>query len=432
MNLNEYIADKRAKAKGKVSADAVERWNTRILPQRLHTLGESGAAAYLRQYGRGIAAPKCIALALKAEAEGAVEFALGFWKKAYTLETGQPPKGDDGTPPATPTAPIAPPPSPGGGDGGALPFPSHLQPGRLVTMQPIDAQRPRAFYIENDAYCGQPKRDGLRCVVFAAPDRVWYQSRSTNLLESPAPEMDAALRLAAVNLGPFILDAERVWISVAGSEHRTGAQAATVNARRGQSETLPQVRCSIFKALYSDGRDLTALDEKMRLDIGADIGRWLTHRDGDHFEVLTTAYTCADKQSLADRQRAESREGEVWIHVHAPYTGGKDLRGIFVRTKYLQTLDVVVLNLTPTTAAGRRFGAIEVGVHRNGLLTSLGAVGTGFDSADQSEIARLYAERPNELVITVASQGRTEDGKLWHARFLGLRPDKAARDCVEA
>jgi hypothetical protein len=60
-------------------------------------------------------------------------------------------------------------------------LPPHLQPGRIVTMQPVDAPSERSYYIENPDYWGQPKRDGNRVVAIATKDKVYYQSRSTNL-----------------------------------------------------------------------------------------------------------------------------------------------------------------------------------------------------------------------------------------------------------
>ena len=70
------------------TADALSRWSSRIVPRGLHTMGQEGAAQYLADYGRGIAAPKCIALAVACEANGFGDIAMGFWIKAFELETG--------------------------------------------------------------------------------------------------------------------------------------------------------------------------------------------------------------------------------------------------------------------------------------------------------------------------------------------------------
>jgi len=68
-----------------------------------------------------------------------------------------------------------------------------------------------------------------------------------------------------------------------------------------------------------------------------------------------------------------------------------------------------VMGLTETTATGRTFGAIE---------TELGSVGTGFTDADQLEIKQAYDK--GGLKIEVVSQGLTENGRLWHPRFIKI------------
>ena len=72
----------------KATADALERWNNRIVARGLHKQDEAGADQYLADYGKGIAAPKCVALAVACEVNGCNGIAMGFWAKAFSLETG--------------------------------------------------------------------------------------------------------------------------------------------------------------------------------------------------------------------------------------------------------------------------------------------------------------------------------------------------------
>jgi bifunctional non-homologous end joining protein LigD len=467
LTLTDYADQKRAAAtkKGavKIGADIAERWNNRVLARGLNKLGEAGATQYLADYGRGIAAPKVIALALKAEVEGCPDMARGFWKKAYALETGRQPAKDDAprqaalsgrkaVPADAPASAVSPP-------TGAAPtatevptavattphvegLPDHLQPGKVSTMQPVDAPKDQSFYYLSPLYWGQPKRDGMRTVVTATEDsdgstelaEVYYQSRSTNLRGVPSLEIQNTLHDAAKELGLFVLDAELYYPDVNGGEHRTGAQAAKVNIKVGKGEVQPKPRLAIFKALYADGRDLTTSTEAERIEAGEDIGAWLVNKSPDSFEVLQTARTPKEKQALITRQQAEGREGEIWVRKDCQYRGGKDkgskmTNPPIVRTKYLKEVDVVVMGLSKTTAAGRPFGAIEIGVYEGGKLKSLGSVGTGFDADEMAEIARQY-EAGEPVVMSIGTQGYTEDGKVWHGRFIGLRDDKRAEECV--
>ena len=452
LTLTDYADQKRAAAtkKGavKIGADIAERWNNRVLARGLNKLGEAGATQYLADYGRGIAAPKVIALALKAEIEGCPDMARGFWKKAYALETGRQPaedaapkalSGRKAVPADAPASPVSPP----TGAAPTLPavattphvegLPDHLQPGKISTMQPVDAPKDQSFYYLSPLYWGQPKRDGMRTVATATEDSDYYQSRSTNMRGVPSPEIQNTLREAAKEFGPFVLDAELYYPDVNGGEHRTGAQAAKVNIKVGKGEVQPKPRLAIFKALYADGRDLTTSTEAERIEAGEDIGARLANKSPDSFEVLPTARTPQEKQALITRQQAEGREGEVWVRKDCQYRGGKDkgskmTNPPIVRTKYLKEVDVVVMGLSKTTAAGRPFGAIEIGVYEDGKLKSLGSVGTGFDADEMAEIARQY-EAGEPVVMSIGTQGYTEDGKVWHGRFIGLRDDKKAEEC---
>lgn len=83
--FTEYVETNR---KAKMKSDINERWETRVVAKGLHTMGQKGAEDYLAQYGKGILAAKVALFALKAEMENCPEMALGFWLKAYELETG--------------------------------------------------------------------------------------------------------------------------------------------------------------------------------------------------------------------------------------------------------------------------------------------------------------------------------------------------------
>jgi hypothetical protein len=422
MDCTEYAEAKRKAAK-KISADIRERWNNRIVQRGLHLMGEAGAVQYLADYGRGIGTAKVISFALCAESEGYPEMAIGFWKKAFELETGK--KPIDLNPPnnsSTNLEPVAKSTSAPKIETVNNPIvaelPPYLQPGKIVTMQPVDAPSDRFYYIENPEYWGQPKRDGNRVVTIATPEQVYYQSRSTNLRQQASIEIDRALIETAAKIGIFILDGELYYKSCTGSEHRTGAQAATVNIESGFPTIHPSAIYAIFKCLFFKGNDLTQLAESERIAAGVEVGEMLASLSPE-FEVLPTFRTAAEKLLLANQQESENREGEVWVLHNCRYVGGKDVRNFpIVRTKYSQELDLFIVELTPTKVAGRPFSAIKVAQEIDGKLVPMGTVGTGFSGEEMQEIARLYEANPKSVKIKVRSQGLTESGKLWHPRFL--------------
>lgn len=296
-------------------------------------------------------------------------------------------------------------------------LPPYLQPGEVVTMQPVDAPESRDAYIYDDAYWGQAKRDGQRCVVIGGKEGVYYQSRPSlktgkGALRGVPAGMHACFLRLAEKFGAFVLDGEIYYADANGKEHRTAPQADTANKAICSNE-LPRPRYAIFKALYVMGSDLTTWSEKARIELGEMLGDLLVALRPDMFEVLPTARTIEEKKALAEKQKDEGREGEIWVRWDCKYVGGKDegRNPPIVRTKYIQEHVVIVIGLTPTKAVGRPFGAIE---------TSMGRVGTGYTVPEMREIAQAFEEAQRTfkpLRIEVAAQGLTETGKLWHGRF---------------
>jgi bifunctional non-homologous end joining protein LigD len=367
---------------------------------------------YLERYGRGIAAPKVIDLAVVAGAQGCPDMAAVFWAKAYELETGR--VADVSTLSVTAKAAVQELPTVKAVEKIAS-LPAHLQPGSVMTMQPVDTDLPREYFIAHPSYYGQPKRDGSRMVIIVAEGKVYYQSRSTALKPRPSKEIEDALITACGSFGNYILDGELWYRSVSGKEHRTAAQAATQNAVDGQPQAECKAIYTIFKCLYEEGRDLTPLDERERISYGLSIAYHLgIHSNA--FEQCPTAISEDEKRALVEKQRSEGREGEVWVHKNCQYVGGKNNNAGIVRTKYLKPYTVWVTGLTDTTADGRLFGAIEVSADREGKQP-MGKIGTGFDATDQAFIVKKFRSGPYQ--IEVEAQGLTEGGKLWLGRYNG-------------
>jgi bifunctional non-homologous end joining protein LigD len=124
------------------------------------------------------------------------------------------------------------------------------------------------------------------------------------------------------------------------------------------------------------------------------------------------------KNLLVQKQQAEDREGEIWIKSNCRYVGGKDARSLpIVRTKYCQEIELVITKLTPTTAEGRLFGAIEVAKEVDGKLVPIGSVGAGFALSDMLKLSVAMMQILAKLK-SKCGRGLTESGQLWHGRFL--------------
>lgn len=417
MNIETFVEENRKKAK-KVKADIIKRWNSRVVPRGLDKMERVGAQAYLDSYGKGIAAPKVIDLAICAESMEATAMAAGFWEAAYTLATGetailtQPGAGLTPTAITAPKAQTQAPTLEG--------IPSNMQPGKIITMQPIDADHPQSHYILDPAYCGQAKRDGHRNVLFATDKQICHQSRSTAAMAPIREGFEEAAAKAALECGPFILDGERYYLSVLGSEHRTASQAATINIEAGQGTVLPIPVFAAFKALFYKGQDLRKASERERVEAAqypmAILCSYL-EKNGARAEILTTAFTTGEKQALANLQLAEGREGEIWTQIHTTYMEDKGHQVTF-RTKYMEEEFYQIIGITKSTAQGRSLASFQV-VDKNGK--PVGSVGTGFDETTGRKIIEAHEANPGSAQALIKHQGTTESGILWHARLLKVK-----------
>lgn len=139
-------------------------------------------------------------------------------------------------------------------------------------------------------------------------------------------------------------------------------------------------------------------------------------------------------------------EGLISKQKDAPYRGGRS--AAWQKIKCVKRAEFVILGWQASGSKGRPFASLALGVEENGSFRYVGKVGTGWDEATQDEIAARMAplsrktppaDVPKEdvrgmrwltprLVAEVRFAEFTEDGRLRHAVFLGLREDKAAED----
>lgn len=417
MTINEYAENARKKSKGKVKAAIAERWNTRVLPRGLHNQGRNGARAYLEAYGKNIAAPKVVELALCAESMQAPDMAAGFWEASYELETGTSASFSSETPDSIPSqTPVH--------VGKAkekvvLPgLPADLQPGAVAPMQPKDAPEPESHYVLNRHYQAQPKRDGQKNFLFGTSKATAHQSRSTSLMGMLTPEFEEAVQAAARDLGDFVLEGERYYLSASGSEHRTAAQAATANIEMNQGETPPIPVYGAFRALFARRQDLRNATEERRVEaLTAIVAAIHSHLPKSvRIEAVPTATTAQEKQDLLDKQKTEGREGVVWTKRDCSYTPG-DQTEITCRTKFLQEDEFTVVSIARSKTQNRTIASLELAdKHGN----PVGNVGTGFDQATAAQILQKHEEKPGSLQVLVRFQGWTEKKSLWHPRFLAI------------
>lgn len=313
-----------------------------------------------------------------------------------------------------------------------------------VDMRPMLA-RPSDTLPEGEAWCFEPKLDGVRALGWAEPGSpVRIYSRRGQRLELAFPEISEALELLACRSGSgFVVDGE---IVAATSERapRFEDLRARFNLRE-PSEIAQWARARpaeffIFDLLWLDGEDLRALPLSDRKERLRSLLKSASHR------LHYIPYDVASGGALRERARREGWEGVIAKRLKSRYRSGERVQD-WVKVKELARQEFVICGWTEPQGGRRGFGALLLGYHEGApdgpRLRCAGRVGTGFSTADLSEIAdrlaRLeqetcpFTETPDdardahwvrpELVAEVKFQEWTRDGRLRQPVFLGLRAD---------
>jgi bifunctional non-homologous end joining protein LigD len=284
------------------------------------------------------------------------------------------------------------------------------------------------------AWLYERKFDGERCLAFRSGEQVRLMTRNQKLVNSTYPEL--AARLQAQDCADFIIDGEVV--AFAGSATSFSLLQQRLGVRNPNAALVADVPVFfyVFDVLWADGRDVRQLPLRERkrvlrplLSFGGPI-RYTTHRT--HNGEAYFAEACA-----------KGWEGLVVKRGDSLYRAGRSRD--WLKFKCQASQEFVIAGYTDPKGSRTGFGALLLGYYdSNGMLVYAGKVGTGFDDAALTALARTLSdlERPRpafdrgalprsdvhwvepRLVGQVAFSEWTRAGQLRHPRFAGLRRDK--------
>jgi bifunctional non-homologous end joining protein LigD len=287
-----------------------------------------------------------------------------------------------------------------------------------------------------DGWVHEVKYDGYRigCAIEVGQVTLW--SRRGKDWTAQFPEVaDAARRL---KVRAALLDGEVAAVLPDGRTSFQALQNAFASNRR-------KVVYFVFDLLHLNGEDLfdrPLLERKAALArlIGDGVGviRYAPHLEGDGRQVHREACRLG-------------LEGIVSKRADLSYRPGRN--ATWVKTKCILRQELVIGGFTdPEGAARDGIGALLVGYREGDALRFAGKVGTGFTNASARALRRRLAglaarespftPRPAgwlgrnahwvrpELVCEVAFTEWTQDGKIRHPSFQGIRDDKRPEDVV--
>lgn len=281
-----------------------------------------------------------------------------------------------------------------------------------------------------DGWVYEEKYDGFRFLAYKEGRHVTLLTR--NLKDRTEEFAEAGRAVAALAAPTLVLDGEIVVFDARGVSRFQLLQ------RRMMGEEAAAPVFVVFDCLYARGRDLRARPLAER--------RQVLEREVRAGSALMLARRLADdgfKAFAAARRRG--LEGLIAKDGASVYAAGTR-SPLWRKVKVRQEDEFVIGGFTAPEGSRAHFGALLVGAWAGDRLRYAGKVGTGFTARILDDMRRRFAplvratspfaDAPRERGVTwvepalVAQLGFTEwteDGKLRHPTFLGLRDDKPAR-----
>ncbi len=282
-----------------------------------------------------------------------------------------------------------------------------------------------------DDWAFEIKWDGYRTIAHVDGPTVRLQSTAGHDVSARWPELGGLP--TGVNAARAIVDGELVVLDDEGVP-----RFELVQQHQGDASSGRQAALYLFDVLSVDGTDTIALpyeDRRRLLESLVEPGdNWLvpSSRVGDGEEVLA-----------ATRERG--LEGVVAKRLGSTYRPGTRTRD-WVKVKNRRPIEVVIGGYT--AGSGNRattFGALLVGIRRDGRLDFAGGVGTGFSHAVLDDLGRRLRELRTPLCpfaspppasyrreatwvepvlgATVEIAELTNDGLVRHASFVRLHDE---------
>lgn len=278
----------------------------------------------------------------------------------------------------------------------------------------------------------EKKYDGYRIVATRNKSNIEVMSRNGINMSPLFPSLVTCLQQAVVQR--FQLDGELILEDARGKSFFQSLQKG--EPFKG-GLTLKYIA---FDLLDLDGNDLTGfplIERRALLE--------LFLKKNKFSMVLPAEILDGKPNELLAYAEEKGWEGVVGKLTSSSYQRGRR-SGDWVKIKVRKNLEALVCGFTKPSGSRAYFGALILGYYEEGRLIYLGNCGTGFTDADLKEIYELVEkfkvnDKPfapaimvakekevswldPQLVVSVSYNDWTQDRRLRHAVFKGIRTDK--------
>jgi bifunctional non-homologous end joining protein LigD len=300
------------------------------------------------------------------------------------------------------------------------PMPDRIEPclAQLKTRPP-----------KGDDWVYEIKWDGYRLSVHIEPTGIRILTRGGHDWTHRFPAIQQAALWLPV--GSAILDGEAVVLDEQGRSD-FGLLKQSLGGRGGKKTSSDAIFMA-FDLLYFDGHDLRNSELSMRRHLLNDLVP-----AGDQRDIRLSEEIEADGDQLLASACEHGLEGIIAKRRDAPYRSGR--LGDWLKIKCVQSDSFFVVGYEKSTAARGQMRSLLLAARKGDDLVYVGSVGTGFkekdawalremmDSITQKTPAIKYAGRRKNivwlqptLIAEIEYRAWTDDGKLRHASYKGLR-----------
>lgn len=288
----------------------------------------------------------------------------------------------------------------------------------------------------------ETKWDGVRAVCFIRNGKARFISRNQNELTAQYPELADIGK--SIDGSSVILDGEIVALDEHGVSRFQLLQRRLGRKNAGEIQRLAattRIAFYVFDVVYLDGFNLTGcklIDRKAILEEILKASKNIRYSD----HIIGEG-----KQLFAEVSKIPL-EGMIAKRLESTYAQRRSADWLKIKT--IQQSEVVIGGYTEPRNSREYFGALVVGLYRDGELNYVAHTGGGFNHQTLAQIYKLmqplktkdcpFVDKPKtnepvqwvkpKLVAQVKFSEWTADGRMRHPVFLGLRQDKKPEECI--
>jgi len=281
-----------------------------------------------------------------------------------------------------------------------------------------------------DDWAFEVKWDGYRLAIHIAGKRVRIITRGGHDWTSRFPTI--AHDALELGVDSAILDGEAVVLDERGASDFGALQKAL--GGRGGKRFASEARLYAFDLLYLNGHDLREQPLSERREMLADVLAGQPHGSIGLSEEIN-----ADGAPFLRLACEMGLEGIIAKRRSAPYRSGRG--GDWLKVKCVQTESFAIIGYEPSAAAIGGIGRLLLAAKQGKGLAYVGGVGTGFTHTSGMALKRqldaMLVDKPPvmmknrkgarwtrpDLVAEIAFRAWTDDSKLRHASYKGLREE---------